>query len=224
MNEVKVKLLKWYLVTMAFIGTFVWIIILFTTNYSYFGSDRDTADLGQHSAYIDEVAATLGEEQVYVDPLLAATVGTRVSAPEVVAAVRESDTDVFVVASSQVGYQVDVDADVFLGQVADAAGKDGMYVLVDSNAETDTLWVDDEIDQVFASDFIGGPQSAESLADAIAGIDDAVDEESGSSFFDGPLWLGAFMGATFSVPLWYFMKLIRWSMRRDRSYLKGFKQ
>lgn len=226
----KLKLGKFYLILFCCVGAISTLIILFSDGGSWDDSPDPlaVADVTAHSAYVDEIASELSKDPVFVDPLLVDSVGEALQSEQVRSAIEASDTPVFVVALATFGYEFDRDL-VLLARIADAVGRDGVYLIVDEDRRVDEIGVGDGFDDQTL--FLVAPSpdilDAGSMAHMVNEVDGAVDQASGDDgdgFGNNPFWAGGMLGLTFAVPLWYLMKFIRWSARRDRSYLKGFRE
>lgn len=225
-TKVRAKQLKWGLVGVCFLGTAAWVLALFMPQHDFDTEDRPTVELGEPTAYVEDLVGRLEEDPVYVDPLVASTVGETVVTDEVRAAVDASDTSIYVLALPlESGNRNGGAADVLLARVMDAMDEDGFYVLVgqDGNVTTDLL--DEEERSIYVP--IRLDPTGDQLADALGTVDGEVDDAVGSTgeeFFTSPLWTGLVMGVMFSVPVWFLGKLVRRAARSDRSYLKGFRR
>ncbi|WP_067428413.1 glycosyltransferase family protein [Nocardioides jensenii] len=226
-SEVKLKGVKWFFVGLCTLSSIGWIFLLFTADTVFERSDHDepVADVGLRTPYVDEVAAALRADAMYVDPLLADTVGHFVDTDGVRAAVEASETPVFVSAVPTQGFEPQDDR-VLLSRIASATDRDGVYLLYDERGHVEYLKRGLGERLYLYPDYESSSETA--VRTLVEAVDDAVENErerdKGSDYTESPLVMGGFMGLTFAVPLWYLMKFIRWSARRDRSYLKGFKE
>lgn len=226
----KLKLGKFYLILFCCVGAITTLIILFSGSGSWEDSPDPlaVADVSEHSAYVDEIASELSKDPVFVDPLLVDAVGESLRSEQVRSAIAASHTPVFIVALATSGHELERDR-VLLARIADAVGRDGVYLIVDEDRRIDEIGVGDGFDD--RTLFLVSPSpdilDAGSMAHMVNEVDGAVDQVSGDGddgLGNNPFWAGGMLGLTFAVPLWYLMKFIRWSARRDRSYLKGFRE
>ncbi|KQY63586.1 MULTISPECIES: hypothetical protein [unclassified Nocardioides] len=229
-RSIKIHMLKWYLVVGSFIASMVWIIVLFNSQDVYQDpyADESVADVTVHTPYEEEAAAALREKSVYVDPVLRDTVWSSLETSGVRDEIAGSTSPIFLVASPRFGYSLEGE-EVLLARIADATDRVGIYLLLDQTgvvAQHHVRGHDDESIYLYPQT---GDTSELGVRAMIRDTDHSVQEQvkgsdDESGWANSPVMLGSFMGLTFAVPLWYLMKLIRWSARRDRSYLKGFKE
>lgn len=110
-------------------------------------------------------------------------------------------------------------ARVFLARIAEEIGEDGLYLLLDQNRFASYYFRGLEMEGLYENDPTA-PQTAASLARSIDQTSEAVLE--GQKFRIAPVIYGVAVGVMLSIGLWYLIRLVRWSMRRNRSYLEGF--
>ncbi|KRF17683.1 hypothetical protein ASG90_04805 [Nocardioides sp. Soil797] len=221
------KKAKWWFVGICCLSSVVWIILLFSSNSAFELHDDDpVADVTVHTPYVDRVATALREDPVFIDPVLADTVGREVDTATVRSRIELTDTDVFLLALPTHGVDPDRD-EVLLARIAEATDREGVYLAYDENGRASYLvhgLGDVEIHLYPAYDGVS-EANVVALVDAVdSEVAERQKEERSEDWTENPLLMGLFMGITFAVPLWYLMKFVRWSSRRDKSYLKGFKQ
>lgn len=226
----KKKLGKFYFVMFCCIGAATTLIVLFSDEVSFEATPNPLAlaDVSVHSDHVTEIASALEKSPVFVDPLLADTVGRSVDADEVRSAIDASDTPVFVVATPTFDEGTGAN-ELLLARIADAADREGVYLLLGEEGRIDHVAHEMRFDrqrlflQRGLNDAVDAPAVAGVVLQIDEAVDDALERQQTDDGGDNPFWLGVLMGVCFSVPLWYLMKFIRWSARRDRSYLKGFR-
>ena len=217
--------LKYFAVGLCSIGALVWVLILFSSSHSYESPVRATADPGERTPYISEIATQLSKNPVYVDPVLRPDLGESLVTDEVRNAVGTSKNAVFLIVTPQFrGDGINGDQEVFLSRVSNSVGRDGVYLLVDQELRARYVLEDDHNRRLYLPGAFE-QQSAESLRQLIEEVDEELTGAGGGNGpFDNAVFLGLVMGGVFSVPIWFLLQLIRWSARRDRSYLAGFRQ
>lgn len=212
--------IKWSLIGFCFLGSFVWLLVLFGPSYD--SDPAKVADLGDPGGYVEALADRLREDPVYVDPVLAPTLGD-LGDDQVRTAVADSSTPVYLMVVPTVeGDRYGGHADVLLARTAQALGEDdGVLLLVDQDEVFHTETLDG------SSRYLAPPSDLApvTLADVISNIDDddtSTNEADGFNPFETPVFYGLMFGAVFSVPIWFLGKLLRRLGVFDRRYLKGF--
>lgn len=217
---------KVVLVVLCTLGSIGWLAALFTPGFSFEAErDQGTTDVSAHTPYVEDLAARLRADPVHVDPLLAGSVGEKVITDEVRSAIRGSKHPIYLVAMPVFrGDGIDGDPQVFLAKLANAVDRRGTYLLVDQTTRGSAHYRG-EGDATIYLPSIFDEQTATSMLKVVDEVAERAPEaDPEENWFDNPVAQGLIMGAMFSVPLWYLLRLIRWSARRDRSYLKGFRE
>lgn len=230
-SKFRKKSAKFYLVGMCTLVSLGWIYLLFSDSATYEPREDPlaVADVSQHSPYVEEVAGQLSRDPIYVDPVLTGTIGRGVDTERVRSAIEDCETPVHLMVLATQG--MTVEDKVLAARIADALDRDGVFLAFDESGRSlDVVrGLDLEGNVIFLPSTSAYSFNEEAVLDVIAEIDTAVHRKQESlaeqdSFVASPFVLGLFLGLSFAVPLWYVMKFIRWSARRDRSYLKGFRE
>lgn len=231
-TKLRKKAGKWYLVGLCTLGSIGWIVMLFSDVGSYEPPEDPlaVADVSVHSPFAEQVAHELEQDPIHVDPLLVETLGRSVDTDEVRSAIADSDTPVYILVLPTQGTSTEED-EVVPAMIADASGRDGVFLSFDETGQLREVTHGLDLDghPLFLPSIYGDSFSEQAVLDVISEVDRQVDQihervDEDDSFFASPFVLGLFLGLTFAVPLWYVMKFVRWSARRDRSYLKGFRE
>ncbi|NYG58328.1 hypothetical protein BJ980_001251 [Nocardioides daedukensis] len=193
-----------------------WVVGLFTPHYST--ENRPVVDTSVRTSYVTELADHLREDPVYVDPLLADTVGKDLVTPQVREAVEDSELTTYLLVIPDLRGGAG-QTRVLLTRIADELDEQAVFFALDQNRlVTDHVHKSDAVilDRTF------GTQTPETMLDTVEHAADHVDDEEQDLAFD--VLNGLFLGALLSVLLWNAVRFVRWTRRRNRSYLAGFER
>ncbi|HEY9562240.1 MAG TPA: hypothetical protein VIR30_00590 [Nocardioides sp.] len=193
-----------------------WLVGLFSPHYST--DSRPIVDTSVRTPYVTDLADRLRKDPVYVDPVLADTVGKDLVTPEVREAVENSElaTYLLVIPDLPGG---SAQTRVLLTRIADELDEQAVFFALDQNRlVTDHVHKSDAV--ILDREF--GTQTPETMLDTVEDAADHVDGEEQDLAFD--VLNGLLLGTLLSVLLWNAVRFVRWTRRRNRSYLTGFER
>lgn len=235
--SIKKEPITWYVVIGCFVAVFVQITLLIVSGPSFLlGTDEsedadrksdpssaepDAATADEPTPYLREIATELQSDPVWIDPLVAGSTGEAWIDGRVRAAVRDSETPVFVAVIAP-GRSDGSDGDLTLAvaRLAAAMDREGVYYVITADrVQIFESLTDSEVRP--EPNFFVSASTAE-LATSVESIDDAASEGSSSSGASGQVSMGIFLGVPWLVVGWFVSRWIARAARRNTNYMEGF--
>lgn len=215
----RVRVSLWVLAVMACLASVVWVVDLFASDSRYVPPDSGPiADITTATTYEKGIAAHLREDPLYVDPLMTAYAEELVDDQVRERVVLADFPTYFVVLPDSSGAGLSGHAEVIFARIIDQVGRDGIYFRLSPREGLRYEVRDHEGRRIYIPDTFEPDH-----ADVLRALDTAEEKLADEGPLGQPVVAGFLMGAMLAVPLWFLLKVVRRSARRDTSYLEGLR-